>query len=296
MVADGPELDVLFLETHRALTAPSQNYLSIAGWLIDHRSLSAMFIDEPEMRIDTDADDSIYAKMRICYIQALAFAFACGKDWMLAYYARSHVSLPDGTEVQWDPLPRTKVGQAIDWGLATIIEQDIGSHVKEMREDGGTLTWADDIIETQDKDSDADAANQLPIELSSEEQGWYRLLLEFTERVVNVGLAISPNSDDSMVRQEVWDVRTCNLPRVSEFLIYAPTTDRQDDFLHLCLPNALWDDVYSWTTRLWLLEKDKNSTLPQRYSLRGKSRLVGIAPLLGAPSKRVTLRLPGIKP
>ncbi|KAK0507546.1 hypothetical protein JMJ35_010069 [Cladonia borealis] len=289
IVADGLELDVLFLATHRALTAPSQNYLSIARWLIDHRSLSVMFIDEPEMRIDTEADDNIYAKIRICYIQALACAFACGKEWMLAYYARSHVSLPAGTEVQWDPLPRNKFGQAIDWGLATIIEQDIGSDLNETWQDGGTLMWADDITETQDEDLDADAANQLSIKLSSEEQVWYRLLLEFTERVVNVGLAISPDPDDSTVIQEVWNVQICNLPGVSEFLIYAPITDRQDDFLHLCLPNALWDDVYSWTTRLWLLEEDKNSTLPQRYNLRGKSRLVGITPLLGAPSKRVTI-------
>ncbi len=289
IVADGLELDVIFLETHRALTAPSQNYLSIARWLIDHRSLSQMFMDEPEMQIDTEADDDVYAKLRICYIQALACAFACGKDWMLAYYARSHVSLPGGTELQWDPLPRTRFGQAIDWGLATIIEQDIGSDLKETWQDGGTLMWADDISETQDEDLDADAANQLSIELSSEEQVWYRLLLEFVERVVNIGLAISPDADDSTVRQEVWNVQICNLPGVSEFLIYAPTTDRHDDFLHLCLPNALWDDVYSWTTRLWLLEEDKNSTLPQRYSLRGKSRLVGITPLLGAPSKRVTI-------
>ena len=291
IVADGLELDVLFLETHRALTAPSQNYLSIARWLIDHRSLSVMFIDEPEMRIDTEADDNIYAKIRIFYIQALACAFSCGKEWMLAYYAGSHVSLPAGTEVQWDLLSRNKFGQAIDWGLATIIEQDIGSDLKETWQDGGTLMWADDMIETQDEilDADADAANQLSIGLSSEEQVWYRLLLEFIERVVNVGLAISPGSDDSLVRQEVWNVQICNLPGVSEFLIYAPITDRQDDFLHLCLPSALWDDVYSWTTRLWLLEEDKNSTLPQRYSLRGKSRLVGIMPLPGAPSKRVTI-------
>ena len=145
IVADGLELDVFFLESHRALRAPSKDYLSIARWLIDHRSLSEMFIDEPEMRIDTEADDKIYAKMRICYIQALACAFACGKDWMLAYYARSHVSLPRGNEAQWDPLPRTKFGQAIEWGLSTIIEQDIGANLNETWQDGGTLMWADDI-------------------------------------------------------------------------------------------------------------------------------------------------------
>ena len=166
-------------------------------------------------------------------------------------------------------------------------EQDIGSNLNETWQDGGTLRWADDIIETRDEDLDADAANQLSIELSSEL--WYRLLLEFTERVVNVGLAISPDPEDSMARQEVWNVQICNLPGVSELLVYAPTDDRQDDFQHLCLPNALWDDVYSWTTRLWLLEEDKNSRLPQQYSLRGKSKLVSVTPLMGAPSRRVTI-------
>ena len=106
-----------------------------------------------------------------------------------------------------------------------------------MWQDGGTLRWADDIIETQDEDLDADAANQLSIEFSSEL--WYRLLLKFTERVFNVGLAISPDPEVSTTRQEVWNLQICNLPGVSEFLVYAPTADRQDDFLHLCLPNAL---------------------------------------------------------
>ena len=84
-------------------------------------------------------------------------------------------------------------------------------------------------------------------------------------------------------------MQICNLPGVSEFLIYAPTADRQDEFLHLCLPNALWDEVYSWTTGLWLLKEDKNSRLPQWYSLNRNPRLVGITPLLRAPSKRVTI-------
>ena len=289
IVADGLELDVHFLETHCVLTAPSKQYLSIARWLIDHRSLGEWFVDELSVPLDTEADENIYAKWRICYIQALACAFACGKDWMLAYYARSHVSLPGGTELQWDPRFRIKFGQAIDWGLATIIEQDIASDLKETWQDGGTLMWADDLTDTRDEDLDADAANQQSIELSSEEQVWYRLLLKFTESVVTSGLAISPDPNDPTFGQEIWKVQICNLPGVSEFLIYAPATDRQDEFLHLCLPSALWDDVYSWTTRLWLLEEDKNSTLPQRYSLRGKSRLVGVTPLPGASSKRVTI-------
>ena len=75
--------------------------------------------------------------------------------------------------------------------------------------------WDEDIIETRGEDSDAGVANQQSIELSSEEQAWYRLLLQFTERVVNIGLAISPDPDDPMARQEVWNVQICNLPGVS---------------------------------------------------------------------------------
>ena len=82
---------------------------------------------------------------------------------MPAYYTRSHVSLPGRTELQWDPRFRTKSSQAIDWGLATIIEQDIGSDLKETWQDVGTSMWADAIIETQDEDLDADAANQKSI-------------------------------------------------------------------------------------------------------------------------------------
>ena len=69
------------------------------------------------------------------------------------------MSLPGSIEVQRDAQPRNNFGQAIDWGLATTIEQDIGSNLNETWQDGGTLRWADDMTETQDEDLDADAAN-----------------------------------------------------------------------------------------------------------------------------------------
>ena len=84
------------------------------------------------------------------------------------------------------------------------------------------MRWAADILETRDEDLDADAANQLSIEFSSEL--WYRLLLNFTERVFNVGLATSPDPEVSTARQEVWNMQIYNLPGVSEFLVYAPTS------------------------------------------------------------------------
>lgn len=62
------------------------------------------------MQFDTEADDNIYVELRIEYIRAFACVFACGKDWMLAYYARSYGSLRGGTELQWDPRFRTEFG------------------------------------------------------------------------------------------------------------------------------------------------------------------------------------------
>lgn len=53
VVRDGQELDMPFLGTNLALTSPSQHYLSIARWLIDHRALCEMSIYDQEMRLDT---------------------------------------------------------------------------------------------------------------------------------------------------------------------------------------------------------------------------------------------------
>ena len=139
VVEDGLELEVLFLGTNAALDSPPQHYLSIARWLIDHRALCEMSIDEQEMRIDTEPDDAFYAKLRIAYIQALACALTCGKDWMLPYEVKSHVSLPGGMHLQWSPASREQFAQAINWGLATTIEQDIGDDLEEIWQVGGTL-------------------------------------------------------------------------------------------------------------------------------------------------------------
>lgn len=288
IVREGLELHMLFLGTNIALKSPSQHYLSIARWLIDHRALCEVSIDDQEMRLDTEADETIYAKLRKSYIQALACALACGKDWMLVYYTKSYVSLPGGVDLQWDAIARERFGHAIDWGLATVIEKDIRADLKNEWQDGGTIMWADSVIQTQEADISPNAADKSYIELNQEEQVWYSMLLDFTEILVNFGLAVFPEADGSEVGEEVWDVQMCSIPEVSMFLVYAPAAGTQEQF-HLAMPKALWDDSYRWMSRLWLLQENKFSTLPHQYSLNGKSRLAGIAPLPGVPGVRVTI-------
>lgn len=296
VVEDGLELEVLFLGTNAVLTSPSQHYLSIARWLIDHRSLCEKSLDDQELRIDTEADETIYAKLRISYIQTLACALACGMDWMLDYHAKSYVSLPDGLSLQWNPSSRETFRQAVDWGLATVIEQDIGPDLREMWQDGGTLMWADDdtqmqeedVTQTQEEDASLDFAGESHIQVNQEEQVWYNILLDFTETLVNFGLAIFPESTGSEDGQEVWSVQIWNTSEVSKSLVYAPAAGTQEQF-YLAIPKALWDDAYSWMSRIWLLQEHKSSTLSQHYSLRGKSRLASISPLPDPPGMRVTI-------
>lgn len=247
-----------------------------------------MSIYDQEMRLDTEADETIYAKLRISYIQALACALACGKDWMLIYHTKSYVSLPVGVDLRWDAMARESFGQAIDWGLAAVIEQDIGPDLKETWEDGGTIMWADSVSQTQDEIS-TDLVDISYIELNQEEQAWYNTLLDFTETRVNLGLAVFPESDGSEAAQEVWSVQMCNLSEGYKFLVYAPVAGTQEQF-HLGIPTVLRDDAYGWMSRLRLLREEKSSTpLPHRSSLSRKSRLAGISSLPHEPRTRVTI-------
>lgn len=287
IVRDGLELDILFLGTNSALTSPSQHYLSIARWLIDHRALCEASVYD-EMRLDTEADETVYAKLRISYIQTLACALACGKDWMLVYHIKSYVSLPVGVDLQLDAMAGEGFGQAIDWGLATVIEQDIGADLREEWQDSGTIMWADSVTQTQDEIG-TDLADKSYIELNQEEQAWYNVLLDLTERLVNFGLAIFFESDGSEAAQEAWSVQMWNISEVSKFLVYAPAAGTQEKF-HLGIPSALRDDDYDWMSRLWFLREEKSSEpLPHRYSLSRKSRLAGISSLPQVSGTKVTI-------
>ncbi|KAL8702788.1 MAG: hypothetical protein Q9201_004043 [Fulgogasparrea decipioides] len=288
VVRDGIELDMLFFGTNLALKSPSQHYLSIARWLIDHRGLCEMSIHDQEMRLDTEADETVYSQLRVSYIQALACALACGKDWMLAYHTKSYVTLPGGLDLQWDRVSREVYSQAIDWGLATVIEQDIGADLSETWQDSGTLMWADSVTKMQEDNTKPDLAETIYGELGQEENHWYSILLDITETLVNFGLAIFPESDGSEVGREEWSVQICNIPEVSKFLVYVPSAGTQERF-HLGVPKALFNDEYSWMSRLWLLRAEKSGHLPYSYSLGGKSRLAGISPLPEVPGMRVTV-------
>lgn len=184
-------------------------------------------------------------------------------------------------------MARENFVQAIDWGLATVIEQDIGADLREAWQDGGTIMWADSVTQTQDEMS-TDLADKSYIELNQEEQAWYNMLLDFTETLVNFGLAISPESG-SEAAQEEWSVQMYNISEVSNFLVYAPAAGTQEQ-LHLGIPMALRDDAYGWMSRLWLLREEKSITpLLHRYSLSRKSRLAGISSLPQVPGTRVTI-------
>ena len=286
VVEDGLELDFLFLGTDAALNPPPKHLLSIARWFIDHRALSMMFADEQEMRLDTEPDEALYAKLRITYIQALACALACGKDWMLLYHVKSHVSLPSGIHLQWSPSSKEQFTKAIDWGLGTAIEQDVGDDLRETWQDGGTLMWADDAPPMQEETASDDLADEPYSPLNQEEQLCYNILLDFTETLVNFGLAVFPGSNGAEVTRETWSVQMLDAPEASAALVYAPAAETHGA-LHLGVPKALRSDAYDWMTRLWLLREDKKKESGSRYCLCGKSRLAGISPLPLRPDMRV---------
>ena len=286
IVEEGLELEVLFLGTNVALKSAPQHYLSIARWLIDHRALCEMSIDEQQMRIDTEPDEALYAALRIAYIQSLACALTCGKDWMLLHHAKSYVSLPGTIQLQWSSASKQQFVRAINWGLATTIERDIGDDLAETWQDEGTLMWADDITQVQEEESAGDSCgDESYSRLNQDEQLSYTILLDFTETLINFGVAVFPRPNDAQVWQEVWAVRILDIPETSTALIYAPAASTQAK-LHLGVPKALGSDAYDWMSRLWLLREEKKNS---QYSLRGKSRLAGISSLPDLPSMRVTV-------
>lgn len=289
VVEDGLELEILLLGAGALLTAPSHHHLSIARWMIDHRALCEMSLAEPEMRIDIEADESIYVRLRISYIQTLACALACGKEWMLSYYIKSYGNSPAGMELQLDPITLKNLTKAIDWALSTVIDQDIDSDLREEWGDAGTLMWAD---EAQEEDTSPDYTNPdsvdiSPVQLMEGAQVWI-YLLDLTETLVNFGLAISPASECPETEQYSWSVQICTMLDDSKFLVYTPASS-MGERLHLGVPQALQNDAYSWMSRVWLLQEHEVSSQYRRFSLRGKSRLAGNSSLPEIPGTRVTI-------
>lgn len=289
VVEDGLELEILFFGANAILTSPSHHYLSIARWLIDHRSLCKVALDENgDMRIDMEADESIYARLRISYIQTLACALACGKEWMVGYYAKSYCSLPIGMEFHWSPKALETFTGAIDWALSTVIDGDIDPDLRDEWQDAGTLMWADDISETQKEDTSPDSPDRSPDQLDEEAQVWYSYLLDLTEILVSFGLATTAATENPETEQDPWNVQICTISGDSKFLVCVPTNSMEER-LHLGVPKALRDDAYSWMSRVWLLQEHASSSQCRRFSLRGKSRLAGNSALPIIPGTRVTI-------
>ena len=208
---------------------------------------------------------------------------------MPAYYAKSHVSLPGGIKLQWNPRSKIKFGQAINWGLVTVIEQDIGSDLKKTWQDGGTLMWADDITGTQEEDLDADAANQQSIKLSSEERAWYRLLLKFIDGMVN------------SVWQSLLVLMTPRSGKKYGMCKYATCLGFQNSsYMHLLLTGKMTSSTFVSPAHFgmtctagrpvsgfWRKTRIARSLSGTAYV--GSQDFVGITPLPDAPSKRVTI-------
>ena len=288
LVTEGLELDLFFLGTNLDLRSPSQHQLSIARWLIDHRGLSATQENEPALRLDIETDKHVYDTLRIAYIQTLACAFECGKEWMIAQYSKSYISLPGGVHVQLSSDAKDRFEKAVDWCLAAVIEHDIGADLNKTWQDYGSWFWVDDApeednsMETEAQDPtllennsmDTEAQDSPPF-LSSEEEVWFNIIINFTEQMIAFGLAV--DQAISYGFKDTWNVQITRFSSAgSNCLVFVPAAQ-----FHLCVPTALQDDSHGWMTRLWLLQMKESCF----YSLLGKSRIVGDPSLRGQPKK-----------
>ena len=274
---EGLELDLFFLGTNLDMGSPSQHHLSIARWLIDHRGLSLTYEDEPALRLDMETDKHVYSALRIAYIQSLACAFECGKEWMISQYSKSYVSLPGGVHVQWSSEAKDRFEKAVDWCLAAVIDHDIGADLNETWQDHGSWFWVDDV--TEDNNSmETEAQEQAP-SLSSEEEIWYNVIITITESIITFGLGIDQTNSDGF--KDTWNVQITRFSSAgSSCLVFVPAAQ-----FHLCVPTALQDDSYGWMSRLWLLQRTDSCS----YSLLGKSRIVGEPSLTGKPYQRAII-------
>lgn len=310
---DGLELEVKFIATSNSFVSPARRYLSNARWLIDHRSLCLSSELSQAMQLDLETDSRLYTDMRLSYIQTLACALQCGRDWMIDCYVQSYLSLPKGTQLQWNQQSKQDFGEAVDWALDMDLEgNDIGSDMgKSWDEYLETTTDEDEKsplpLVGEDEEAEASLQEQEYNEFSPQEHVWYSLLLEFTETIFSFGLTIThdrPEITSSPTESSISSaprklVQICNLSNVGipPFLIYAappplpPVYDSSStsekkrkmaaDEVYLCIPTALLDESYNWMFRGWILSRedtDKNPlgiTESARYILLGKTKLFG---------------------
>lgn len=282
LTLSGLQLDMVFIATSEELVLPLKKYLSTARWLIDHRHQCPISTIEDELRLDLETDGDVYSNLRLLYIETLACVLQCGKAWMVDCYASSYISLPNGISMQWEGSSKQTFEDAIDWALDTNPEPDIGSDMEE--------TWEDHLEQGDFQGEPAEATSTHKIEseegqndcrFSPEEQVWYCFILEFTDRVVNFGLALFQESDDELPRK----VHICNLPDSPPFLAFAPPSKPFD----LCIPKALIDESYCWMTRMWMLERCDAAASSDRYRLLCKTRFFGSAPVPQGREGRITV-------
>lgn len=317
---DGLELEVKFIASSYSFVLPAKRYLSNARWLIDHRFLRLISEFDQAMRLDIETNESLYPDMRLSYIQTLACALQCGRNWMIDCYVQCYLSLPKGVQLQWTQQNKEDFGKAIDWALDMDLEgHDIDSDMEKSWDD--YLETISDEDETkkpsksppplveEDAEPKATAQEQEYNEFSPEENLWYSLLLDFTETIVSFGLTIShdqPEIASSPTKSSVTPpkkcVQICNLSSAATppFLIFAPppplspvysssisTSEKKRkraaaDELYLCIPTALLDESYYWMFRGWILSRDDDvDKNPVRTTETKRYSLLGKTKLFG---------------
>lgn len=315
---DGLELEVKFIATSNSFISPAKQYLSNARLLIDHRNLCPISEGKQTMRLDLETDDRLYTDMRLSYIQTLACALQCGRDWMIDCYVQSYLSMPKGVHLQWNQQSKQSFGEAIDWALDMDLEgNDIDSDMEKSWDEYLEITAdEDENIKTsisppplagEDAEPEATVQDQEQNEFSPQEQVWYTLLLDFTETMVSFGLTItydqpeiasSPTeSSASSLPKKL--VQICNLSGAATppFLIFAPPPPlpplytssstkekkrkRASEDVYLCIPTALRDESYSWMFRGWLLSREDVDGNPVRTTETERYSLLGKTKLFG---------------
>lgn len=317
---DGLELKVKLIATSNSFVSPAKRYLSNARWLIDHRSLCLISEFNQAMLLDLETDKRLYSDMRLSYIQTLACALQCGRDWMIECYVQSYLSLPKGVQVQWTEQSKQDFGEAIDWALDMDLEgHDIESDMGKSWEEHLETTIDDDendrastsplLLAGEDEEPEATRQEHEDDEFSPKEHVWYNLLLDFTETIVSFGLTIT--HDQPEIASSPTEISTsapakklvqiCNLSSVvatPPFLIFAPppsslppvyssssTSEEKrkiaDDEVYLCIPTALLDESYRWMFRGWILSPEDINRNPVRTTETERYSLLGKTKLFG---------------
>ncbi|KAI9727405.1 MAG: hypothetical protein M1834_008411 [Cirrosporium novae-zelandiae] len=261
----GLEIDVVHLCTHKSISLPDQYYLSMARLLVDNRGTCTTRIPSTVLRLDDEMNEPTFADLRLYYIQALACVLQCGKEWSVDCYKRLQFSSQSGIIFDWEDRAKEGFEEAIDWALATEIEEDISPDMNEMWEevDWSLLPW---------------------------EHNCYAHILNFVDVLIGIGLAI-PNKDDQNRPLEPCAVQICTIEQAedtSQFVVFTPkfplvslnTWRSLTSLWYLCIPKALVSESYNWMSRAWILEDldlvESNDGM-KAYAIVAKTRLIGPA-------------------